>query len=68
MGEVVLDITKIEPGDTVQVIEDGWWANLGTDEMYRVARVEPPYFHIELGEKRFRIPLTMAGDFEVKKT
>lgn len=67
MSEVIIDTPIIEPGDTAQVIGNGWWANISTAEEYDVLRVEDSYFHIELGDKRFKIPLTMAGDFVIKK-
>jgi len=67
MSEVMIDARMIEPGDSVKVIEDGWWANISSSEEYEVVSVERSYFHIVLGEKRFKIPLAMAGDFEIKK-
>lgn len=67
MSEVMIDAPMIEPGDSVKVIEDGWWANISSSEEYEVVSVERSYFHIVLGEKRFKIPLAMAGDFEIKK-
>jgi hypothetical protein len=67
MSEVMIDAPMIEPGDSVKVIEDGWWANMSSNEEYEVVSVERSYFHIVLGEKRFKIPLTMAADFDIKK-
>jgi hypothetical protein len=41
MSEVMIDAPMIEPGDTVKVVEDGWWANISTHEQYDVLRAAP---------------------------